>query len=116
MNATPKAFRIGFHCNGRPHCCNQAWLLKKSLSPKNDLKFRDRKCLPASRKSLVSHPDAIDFLQISKERVFQHPQAISLRTDFPVVGEMAIFRQLSLKKLTLRLFSDSIPKRHTAQD
>jgi hypothetical protein len=60
--------------------------LKKSLSPKNGLKFGDRKCLPASRKSLVSHPDAIWFSQISGKRVFQQPRLISAATSSRVLN------------------------------
>ena len=36
-------------------------LLKKSLPHENGLRFRDRKCLPVSRQSLISHPDAMRF-------------------------------------------------------
>jgi hypothetical protein len=38
----------------------------------------DRKCLGDPRKSIVGHPDAILFLPISRQGVFQQPQAISL--------------------------------------
>jgi hypothetical protein len=38
----------------------------------------DRKCLGKPRTSFLGHPDAILFLRISRERVFQQPQAISL--------------------------------------
>jgi hypothetical protein len=37
----------------------------------------DRKCLADSEKSFIELPDAIQFLQILSERVFQQPQ------DFP---------------------------------
>jgi hypothetical protein len=34
----------------------------------------DRKCLAEQRKSFVEHPDAMQFLRISGQRVFQHPR------------------------------------------
>jgi hypothetical protein len=43
----------------------------------NSQNLGDRKCLGKLRKSFVGHPDAILFLRISRERVFQHPQAIT---------------------------------------
>jgi hypothetical protein len=43
----------------------------------NSNNLGDRKCLGKLRKSFVGHPDTILFLRISRERVFQHPQAIS---------------------------------------
>jgi hypothetical protein len=66
---------------GVPDCCKRAWLLKNSLSKKNSLEFGDGECLPASWKSLITHPDANQFWQISGKRVFQQPQATSIRTD-----------------------------------
>jgi hypothetical protein len=41
----------------------------------NSEKLGDRKCLGKPRKSFVGHPDAILFSRISREGVFQHPQA-----------------------------------------
>jgi hypothetical protein len=41
----------------------------------------DRKCLAEERKSFVEHPDAMQFLRISGQQVFQHPQAITLTTE-----------------------------------
>jgi hypothetical protein len=38
----------------------------------------DRKCLAESRTSFVGHRNAIVFLLIFPERVFQQPQAITL--------------------------------------
>jgi hypothetical protein len=43
----------------------------------NSRNLGDRKCLGKLRKSFVGHPDAILFLRISRERVFQHPRLIS---------------------------------------
>jgi hypothetical protein len=39
-------------------------------------KSGDRKCLGDRGKSFVELPDAIQFLQITSERVFQRPQGI----------------------------------------
>jgi hypothetical protein len=39
--------------------------------------FGDRKCLNEQRKSFVGHPDAIQFLQMSGQRVFQQPRLIT---------------------------------------
>jgi len=55
---------------------NQAWLLKNSLFVPNSRNLGDRKCLGDPRKSIVGLPDAILFLRISWEGVFQQPQAI----------------------------------------
>jgi hypothetical protein len=64
----------------------------------NSKNLGDRKCLGKLRKSFVGHPDTILFSRISRERVFQHPQAIAPTTALGlpgrVVGEIAIFRQL----------------------
>jgi hypothetical protein len=52
--------------------------VEKVHLPQNSQNLGDRKCLGKLRKSFVGHPDAILFLRISRERVFQHqPQAIS---------------------------------------
>jgi hypothetical protein len=40
-------------------------------------KSGNRKCLGHWEKSFIEHPDAIQFLQIPSERVFQQPQALS---------------------------------------
>ena len=71
---------------------NQAWLLKKSLSRQKGLKFGDRKCLPPSRKSLISHPDAFRLLRFSQKRVFQQPQAIAQACAFvsPILRMMSV--------------------------
>jgi len=63
-------------------CCKQAWLLKNSLFVPNTRNWGDRKCLGDPRKSIVGLPDAILFLRISWERVFQQPQAIALMENF----------------------------------
>ena len=54
--------------------CNRLWLLKNSLSVSNSQKLGDGKCLPAWRKSLISHPDANQFLRFLGIRVFQQPR------------------------------------------
>jgi hypothetical protein len=60
--------------------CNQAVAVEKLHFSQNSQNLRDRKCLGKLRKSFVGHPDAILFLRISRERVFQQPQAIALKT------------------------------------
>src|ERR1022692_5038476 len=59
------------------NCCNQAWVLKNSLFVPNRQNLGDRKCLPNPRRSIVGLPDAILFLRISWEGVFQQPRLIS---------------------------------------
>jgi hypothetical protein len=54
----------------------------------------DRKFLTERKKSFVGHPGAIQFLRISGRRVFQQPQAFTIRTL--VVGEIAMLRQQPL--------------------
>jgi hypothetical protein len=49
---------------------------KVSFSGKSR-KSGDRKCPGDWEKSFAELPDAIQFLQISSERVFQQPQALS---------------------------------------
>jgi hypothetical protein len=46
----------------------------------NSKNLGDRKCLGKLRKSFVGHPDTILFWRISRERVFQHLQAITPTT------------------------------------
>jgi len=62
---------------------NRPWLLKNSIFFKT-ARMGDRKCLGELRKSFVGHPDTILFSRISRGRVFQHLQAISLidRPDY----------------------------------
>jgi hypothetical protein len=43
----------------------------------NSRNLGDRKCLGKPRKSFVGHPNAILFLRISREGVFQHPRLIT---------------------------------------
>src|ERR1035437_2104179 len=43
----------------------------------NSRNLGDRKCLGKSRKSFVGHPDAILFLRISREGVFQQPRLVT---------------------------------------
>jgi hypothetical protein len=52
--------------------------LKNSLFVPISQNLGDRKCLGDPRKSIVGHPDAILFLSILREGVFQQPQAITL--------------------------------------
>src|SRR6267143_7000237 len=47
--------------------------VEKVHFPQNSRNLGDGKCLGKLRKSFVGHPDAILFLRISRERVFQHP-------------------------------------------
>jgi len=65
----------------------QARLLKSGVAVEklhflqNSRNLGDRKCLLGKpRKSFVGHPNAILFLRISREGVFQQPQAITLKT------------------------------------
>jgi hypothetical protein len=48
--------------------------VEKVHFPENNPNSGHRKCLRKSRKQLVGHPDAILFLPISRERVFQQPR------------------------------------------
>jgi hypothetical protein len=69
--------------------------LKNSLFVKISQKLGDRKCLGDPRKSIVGLPDAILFLPILRERVFQQPQAIAPNDlGRPVVGAIGMLRQL----------------------
>jgi hypothetical protein len=52
--------------------------LKNSLFVPISQNLRDRKCLGDPRKSIVGLPDAILFLSILREGVFQQPQAFTL--------------------------------------
>jgi hypothetical protein len=54
--------------------------VEKVHFPQNIQNWGDRKCLGKLRESFVGHPDAFLFLGISQEGVFQHPQALSLKT------------------------------------
>jgi len=51
----------------------------------NSKNLGDRKCLGKLRKSFVGHPDTILFSRISRERVFQHRQAITVRREKALV-------------------------------
>jgi hypothetical protein len=51
-------------------------VLKESI-PQNGKKMVDRKYLGKLRKSFVGHADAMLFLRISREGVFQHTQGHS---------------------------------------
>jgi|ERR1039457_1090053 hypothetical protein len=65
--------------------------VEKVHFPQNSPNLGDRKCLGKLRKSFVGHPDAILFLQISREGVFQQPQAITLKTP-RLAGEASATR------------------------
>jgi hypothetical protein len=56
----------------------------------NSENFGDRKCLGRPRKSFVGLPNAKFFRPVLRERVFQHPQAITLidqtRTQKKIAG------------------------------
>ena len=64
-------------------------LLKKLPSP------RDRKCPPKSRTSFLGHPGAILFGRILREGLFQHPQAITLRTPPAVTTRCPQYKRKS---------------------
>src|SRR5260370_30164924 len=57
--------------------CKSLWVLKNSLFVPNSQNWGDRKCLPDPRRSIVGLPDAILFLRISWEGVFQQPLLIT---------------------------------------
>ena len=44
---------------------------------KISVNYGDRKYLGDPRRSLVGHPDALRYLQLSRKRVFQQPQAVT---------------------------------------
>jgi hypothetical protein len=56
--------------------------VEKLHFPQNSQNLGDRKCLGKPRTSFVGRPDAILFLRISREGVFQQLQATSLRRLF----------------------------------
>jgi hypothetical protein len=58
--------------------------VEKLHFPQNSQKLGDRKYLGKPRTSFVGRPDAILFLRISQEEVFQQPQAIT-RFDWCVI-------------------------------
>src|ERR1035437_6494954 len=51
--------------------------VEKVRFPQNSKQLGDRKCLGKPRKSFVGHPNAILFLRISREGVFQQPRLVS---------------------------------------
>jgi hypothetical protein len=51
-------------------------------------KLGDRKCLGKPRKSFVGHPDAILFLRISREGVFQQPHMFTRNVSFHLKSNM----------------------------
>jgi hypothetical protein len=53
---------------------NRLWLLKNSLFVPISQNLGDRKCLGDPGKSIVGLPDAILFLSILREGVFQQPR------------------------------------------
>jgi hypothetical protein len=55
--------------------------VEKLYFPQNSGNLGDRKCLGKTRTSFVGHPDAILFLRISREGVFQQPRDFA-PTDF----------------------------------
>ena len=56
--------------------------VEKLVFSEKPRKTGDRKCLGGSGKSFVELPDAIQFLQILAEQVFQQPQDLSLAISF----------------------------------
>ncbi len=67
---------------------NRLWLLKNSLFVPISQNRGDRKCLGDPRKSIVGLPDAILFLLILREGVFQQPRLLT-----PVCGTIARLHQ-----------------------
>src|ERR1022692_2616627 len=55
--------------------------VEKVHFPQNNQNLGDRKCLGDPSKSFVGHPDAILFLRISREGVFQQPGDKGQRKD-----------------------------------
>jgi len=60
--------------------------------PQDGQNLGDRKCLEELRTSLVGLPNAKCFRPVSGERVFQQPQAITLKC--PVQGQMSVMGML----------------------
>ena len=78
--------------------------VEKVHFPQNSQDLGDRKCLGKLRKSFVGLSDAILFLRLSRERVFQHPQAITLsdpltRTHLPSAGRDPSQSQNALRRV-----------------
>ena len=61
--------------------------MKNSLFVSNSQNWGNGKCLPDPRRSIVGLPDAIFFLRISREGVFQQPQAFT-----PTTGSLVKWR------------------------
>jgi hypothetical protein len=59
------------------YCVRTPVAVEKLGFPGKSQKSGDSKCLGDSEKSFIELPDAIQFLQILSERVFQHPQGLS---------------------------------------
>jgi len=53
-------------------------------------KFGDRKCPGDRRESFIGHPDAILFSRLSREGVFQQPQAISPTMLWDIAGRLRV--------------------------
>jgi hypothetical protein len=64
--------------------------VEKVHFPQNSQNLGDRKCLGKPRKSFVGLPSAKFVRPVLRDRVFQHPQAITLID--PVLSEMAIVK------------------------
>jgi len=56
-------------------------MAEKVAFPPKQPKLGDRKCIGDRRKSFIRHPEAILFLRISRERVFQQPRLISINNQ-----------------------------------
>jgi hypothetical protein len=64
--------------------------VEKVHFPQNSQILGDRKYLGKLRKSFVGLPDAILFLRISRERVFQHPRLFTTTTSrLPVIQKQS---------------------------
>src|SRR5260370_15202773 len=90
--------------------CKSLWVLKNSLFVPNSQNWGDRKCLGDPRKSIVGHPDAILFLPISRQGVFQQPRLVTpvwvaVLTQQRKNGNYA---DLSLGRTAMRIRRDSV--------
>src|ERR1039457_4038479 len=64
--------------------------VEKVHFPQNNQNLGDRKCPGKPRKSFVGHPDAILFLRISREGVFQQPRLLTTVED--LISRLPVIR------------------------
>jgi hypothetical protein len=79
-HCVPHLMRIDVNRRNPSSWRKQAWGVEKLHFLQNSKNLGDRKCLGKLRKPFVGHPDTILFWRISRERVFQHPQAFTPTT------------------------------------